>query len=72
MIKIGAMGGSGRAALQRILQQMEAATGDSADLARCITEADSDFGYWWRYQPAPQHPGEAITPMIHVAQVVAA
>lgn len=45
MIEIGEMGNSGRAALQRILQEVEAAIGDSADLARCITEADTASGY---------------------------
>ena len=57
--------------MQRILQEMEAATGDSADFARSITEADTEFGYWWRYQPAPDHPDEAIEAMIYVAKVVA-
>ena len=33
MIEIGAMGNSGKAAMQRILQEMEAATGENADLA---------------------------------------
>jgi hypothetical protein len=40
MIEIGAMGGSGRDVMKRLLQEMEAATGDSADFARSITEAD--------------------------------
>ena len=71
MIEIGRMGNSGRAAMQRILQEVEVATGDSADLVRCITEADTAFGYWWRYQPAPHHPNEALTTMIHIAKVVA-
>ena len=71
MIEIGNMGNSGRDAMQRILKEMEAATGDSADLARCITEIDTDFGYWCCYQPAPHHPDEAIEAMIYVAKVVA-
>ena len=50
---------------------MEAATGDSADFARSITEIDTDFGYWWCYQPASDHPDEAITLMIHIAKVIA-
>src|ERR1700760_2100020 len=50
---------------------MEAATGDSADFARSITEIDTDFGYWWCYQPPPDHPDEAITLMIHIAKVIA-
>jgi hypothetical protein len=65
MIEIGKMGNSGRAAMQRILKEMEAATGDSADLVRCITEEDTPSGTWWRYEPAPHHPAEAITAMIH-------
>jgi hypothetical protein len=44
MIEIGKMGGSGSAVMQRLLQEMEAATHDSADLARSITEADTQFG----------------------------
>jgi hypothetical protein len=71
MIEIGKMGNSGRDAMQRILKEMETATGDSADLACCITEEDTPSGYWWRYQPAPHHPDEAITAMIHVTKVVA-
>ena len=71
MIEIGKMGNSGRDAMQRILKEMEAATGDSADLARCITEIATDFGYWWCYQPAAHHPGAAIEAMIHVAKAVA-
>jgi hypothetical protein len=46
MIEIGKMGNSGRAAMQRILKDMEAATGDNANLARCITEQDTPSGYW--------------------------
>jgi hypothetical protein len=30
---------------------MEAATGDSADFIRSITEAETGFGYWLRYLP---------------------
>jgi hypothetical protein len=71
MIEIGQMGGSGRAVMKRLLQEMEAATGDSADFARSITEIDTDFGYWWRYLSVPHHPDEAITVMIHIAKVVA-
>jgi hypothetical protein len=71
MIEIGKMGNSGRDAMQRILKEMEVDTGDSADLARRITEIDTDFGYWCCYQPAPHHPGEAIEALIHVAKVVA-
>jgi hypothetical protein len=71
MIEIGAMGGSGRDVMKRLLQEMEAATGDSVDFARSITEADTEFGYWWRYQSAPDHPDEAITLMIHIAKVIA-
>lgn len=71
MIEIGQMGNWGRAAMQRILQEVEAATGDSADLACCITEADMASGYWWRYQPVPHHPNEALIAMIHIAKVVA-
>ena len=40
MIEIGAMGGSGRDVMKRLLQRMEGATGDGADFARSITEAD--------------------------------
>src|SRR5580704_7066715 len=71
MIEIGEMGNSGKAVMQRLLQDMEAATGESADFARAITEADTPFGYWWRYQPAADHPSEAITLLIHIAKVVA-
>jgi hypothetical protein len=71
MIEIGKMGGSGRAVMQRLLQEMEAATHDSTDLARCITEADTQFGYWWRYEPALHHPNDAITALIHIAKIVA-
>jgi hypothetical protein len=71
MIEIGRMGNSGRAVFQSILPEVEAATGDSADLARCITEADTDSGYWWRYQPAPHYQNEALIAMIHIAKVVA-
>jgi hypothetical protein len=71
MIEIGQMGGSGRAVMKRLLREMEAATGDSADFARSITAIDTDFGYWWRYLSAPHHPDEAITAMIHIAKVVA-
>jgi hypothetical protein len=71
MIEIGQMGSSGRAVMKRLLQEMEAATGDSADFARSITEIDTDFGYWWCFQSAPDHPGEAITLMIHIAKVIA-
>ena len=71
MIEIGQMGGSGRAVMKRLLQDMEAATGESDDFARSITEIDTSFGYWWRYQSAPDHPVEAITLMIHIAKVVA-
>jgi hypothetical protein len=71
MIEIGKMGNSGRAAMQRILKDMEAATGDNADLARCITEQDTPSGYCWRYQPAAHHPNGAIEAMVHVAKVVA-
>jgi hypothetical protein len=71
MIEIGKMGNSGKAVMQRLLQDMEAATGESADFARAITEADTEFGYWWRYQPAPDHPSEAITLLIHIAKVIA-
>jgi hypothetical protein len=72
MIETGKTGNSGRAAMQRILKEMEAATGDSADLARCITEIDTDFGYWWCYHPASNHPGEAIEAMILAKAVAAA
>jgi hypothetical protein len=71
MIEIGRMGGSGKAVMKRLLEDMEAAIHDSADVARCITEADTEFGYWWRYQAAPHHPDEAITAMIHIAKTVA-
>jgi hypothetical protein len=71
MIEIGQMGGSGSAVMKRLLQEMEAATGDSADFARSITETDTEFGYWWRYQSAPDHPDEAIILMIHIAKVIA-
>ena len=71
MIEIGKMGNSGRAVMQRILQEMEADGQDSADFARSITEDDTEFGYRWRYQAAPHHPEEAITAMIHIAKVVA-
>lgn len=57
--------------MQRLLKEMEAVMGDSADLARCITEIDTHFGYWWCYQPASHHPGEAIEAMIHIAKAVA-
>jgi len=50
---------------------MEVATGDSADFIRSITKAETGFGYWWRYLAAPHHPDEAITAMIHIANVVA-
>jgi Phospholipid methyltransferase len=39
---------------------------------RCITETDTPFRYWWRYLPAPHHPTEAMTAMIHMAKAVAA
>ena len=68
MIEIGQMGGSGRAVMKRLLQEMEAATGDSADFARSITEIDTGFGYWWRYLSAPHHPDEAMTAMIRGAR----
>ena len=57
--------------MQRLLKDMQASTGDSADFARSITEIDTDFGYWWCYEAAPHHPHEAITAMIHIAKVVA-
>jgi hypothetical protein len=71
MIETGKTGNSGRDAMQRLLKEMEAVTGDSADLARCITEIDTHFGYWWCYQLASHHPGEAIEAMIHIAKAVA-
>jgi hypothetical protein len=71
MIEIGQMGGSGKAVMERLLQEMEAATGDSADFARSITQINTEFGYWWCYVSAPHHPDEAITTMIHIAKVVA-
>ena len=71
MIEIGQMGSSGRAVMKRLLQEMEAATGDSADFARSIMEIDTDCGYWWCYLSAPHHPDEAITTMIYIAKVVA-
>jgi hypothetical protein len=67
MIEIGAMGGSRRDVMKRLLQEMW----KSADFARSITEADTEFGYWWRYQSAPDHPDDAITLMIHIAKVIA-
>jgi hypothetical protein len=71
MIDIGQMGGSGREVMNRLLQEMEAAPGDSADFIRSITEAETGFGYWCRYLAAPHHPDQAITAMIHIAKVVA-
>ncbi len=71
MIEIGKMGNSGREVMQRILKDMQASTGDSADFASSITEIDTDFGYSWCYEAAPHHPHEAITAMIHIAKVVA-
>jgi hypothetical protein len=71
MIEANKTGNSGRDAMQRILKEMEAVTGHSADLARCIIVIDTDFGYWWYPQPAAHHPGAAIEAMIHVARAVA-
>jgi hypothetical protein len=65
--KLEPWAGRDRDVMKRLLQETEAATGDSADFARSITEA----GYWWRYQSAPDHPDEAITLMIHIAKVIA-
>jgi hypothetical protein len=71
MIETGKTGNSGRDVMQRLLKEMETVTGDSAYLARGITEIDTEFGYWWCYQPASHHPGEAIEAMIHIAKAVA-
>jgi hypothetical protein len=71
MIETGTMGNSGRTVMQRLLKDMEDHTGDSADLACCITEEDTPSGYRWRYQPASHHPNAAIEAMIHVAKAVA-
>jgi hypothetical protein len=62
VIETGKAGNSGQSAMQRILKEIEAASGDSADLARCITEIDTDFGAWWCYQPAAHHPGRLPGP----------
>jgi hypothetical protein len=48
--------------MQRILKEMGAATGGSADLVRCITEIDTDFGTWWCYQPAAHRPARRSKP----------
>jgi hypothetical protein len=71
MIEIGQMGGSGREVMKRLLQDMPAVIADKADFARSITEIDTDFGYCWRYEAAPQQPAEAIIAMIPVAKAVA-
>jgi hypothetical protein len=71
MIEIGKMGNSGTEVMQRLLEDMQASTGDTADLTRCVTEKHTPSGYWWCYRPALHHPVEAITLMIHIAKVVA-
>jgi hypothetical protein len=53
-----------------LLEDMQASTGDSADLTRCITEDDTPSGYWWCYRPAAHHPNEAVTAMIHIRVIV--
>jgi hypothetical protein len=71
MIEIGKMGNSGRAVMQHLLKDIDDRAGDSADLARCITELDTRYGYWWRYEPAAHHPTAMINSMIQLAKILA-